>query len=209
MLNSIDYATLLQYSPRGKTDISKQSRVVKDRIKAGRIDGNFATRISDIIEDNKAILESFLNENVTLVAAPRSSLIRATDLWPAHEICKLLSSLNLGTISTCLIRTKAIRKSSLYFKADERPTIAEQFESMGVENYAPTENITLVDDVLTLGRTAIAGASRLIEKFPNATIRSFSLIRTMGFIPEIDGILNVVAGTITYNNVNGKSNRVP
>ncbi|HMG66396.1 MAG TPA: hypothetical protein VK588_01880, partial [Chitinophagaceae bacterium] len=132
-----------------------------------------------------------------------------TDLWPALEICKLLASLQLGAIAPCLIRTEAIRKSSLYYSADKRPSVQEQYDSMSVENYVPTENITLIDDVLTLGRTSIAGASRLAEKFPNATIRVFALIRTMGFVPDVDNILNVQIGTITFNDFSGKCTRNP
>lgn len=208
MLNSVDYASLLQYSPRGKSNISITSRRVKDNIKAGRIE-KFKIRLSEIIEDNKEELYPFLNSNVTLVAAPRSSLIRSSDLWPALEICKLLESLNLGIMSSCLIRKQAIKKSSLSYSADDRPSILEQFESMSVENYIPTENITLVDDVITLGRTSIAAASRLAEKFPHASIRVFSLIKTRGLIPDIEAIQNVEIGTITYNSVSQKCIRNP
>jgi hypothetical protein len=66
-----------------------------------------------------------------------------------------------------------------------------------------------VDDVLLMGRTSLAGASRLAEKFPNATIRVFSLIRTMGLTSEIDSILNVQTGTISYNHYTGKCTREP
>jgi hypothetical protein len=80
---------------------------------------------------------------------------------------------------------------------------------MAVTDYVPTTNITLVDDVLTMGRTSIAGASRLSEKFPNATIRIFALIRTNGFVPDIETILDVQAGTISYNQISGKCMRNP
>jgi pyrimidine operon attenuation protein/uracil phosphoribosyltransferase len=208
MLDSVDYATLLQYSPRGKLEKSVTSRKVKDAIKAGRIE-KFKHRISQLITEHQELLSPFLGPEITLVPAPRSSITRENDLWPALEVCKLLASLNLGTISTCLIRREAIRKSSLNYTADKRPTIAEQFDSMTVENYVPTANITLIDDVLTLGRTSIAGASRLAEKFPNATIRVFALIRTMGLVDDIDNILNVEVGTITYNPNSGKCTRNP
>jgi hypothetical protein len=208
MLDSVDYANLLQYSPRGKSEKSEKSRQVVGTIKAGRIE-QYRKRISQITTQNQEQLSDFLNENVTLVPAPRSSIVRDTDLWPALEICKLLTSLKLGIVAPCLIRHEAIRKSSLIYNADQRPSVAEQFDSMRVENYVPTQNITLVDDVLTLGRTSIAGASRLAEKFPNATIRVFALIKTMGFVPDINDILNVEVGTITYNHNSGKCTRNP
>lgn len=208
MLDSVDYASLLQYSPRGTSDTCKNSRKVKDTIKAGRIEV-YRKRISEIVSANQEILGPFLNDHVTLVPIPRSSPIQEGALWPAIEICKLLASLNLGTTAACLLRHEAIKKSSLCFSADERPSIAEQFESMTVTNYVPSANITLVDDVLTLGRTSIAGASLLAEKFPNASIRIFSLIRTNGFVQDIDNILDVQVGTITYNPQTGKCSREP
>lgn len=208
MLDSVDYASLLQYSPRGTSGTCKNSRKIKDTIKAGRIDV-YRNRISVIINENKEMLAPFLNEGVTLVPAPRSSPIQEGALWPALEICKLLSSLNLGVTAACLLRREAIRKSSLCFNADERPSITEQFKSMAVANYVPTENITLIDDVLTLGRTSIAGASRLAEKFPNANMRVFSLIRTNGFVHDIESILDVKTGIITYNPFTDKCTREP
>lgn len=208
MLDAIDYATILQYSPRGKSEKSVKSRTVKDTIKAGRI-GQYKKRVSQIITDNQDQLSPFLNKDVTLVPAPRSSITRESDLWPALEICKLLASLELGIVAPCLIRHQAVRKSHLFYNAEQRPSIAEQYDSMAVKDYVPTENITLIDDVLTMGRTSIAGSSRLAEKFPNATVRLFALIRTMGFVPDIDDILNVQLGTVTYNDFTGKCTRTP
>jgi predicted amidophosphoribosyltransferase len=208
MLDVVEYLTLLQYSPRGKSMVSMTSKKVKDTIKAGRIE-HWRKRIGEIAEANRDIISPFLNPDVTLVPVPRSSITRENDLWPSLEICKLLESLELGIVAPCLIRQQAIRKSSLSYNADQRPSIEEQFNSMAVENYVPTQNITLVDDVLTLGRTSIAGASRLAEKFPSATIRSFSLIKTRGFVDDIDDILNVETGTITYNPASGKCTRNP
>jgi hypothetical protein len=208
MLNSVDYASLFQYSPRGVSDTCKKSRSLKDAIKAGRIE-SYRQLISEIISKNQQQLAVFLNEEVSLVPAPRSSPLPENALWPALEICKVLSSLNLGSIGTCLMRKEAIRKSSFFFKADERPSISEQYDSMVVKPYMPTTNITLVDDVITLGRTSIAGASRLSEKFPNATIRVFALLLTMGFVPTIDTIIEVRFGTITYNYRTDKCSREP
>lgn len=74
---------------------------------------------------------------------------------------------------------------------------------MSVTDYVPSANITLVDDVLSMGRTTIAGASRLAEKFPNATIRVFSLIRTNSF-DEVKDILDVKVDTIIYYPLSGK-----
>jgi len=40
--------------------------------------------------------------------------------------------------------------------------------------------LTLVDDVITRGRTLLAAAGKLREAFPSAQIRAFALLRTLG-----------------------------
>lgn len=207
MLDIVDYATLLQYSPRGTSETARKSQAVTGTIKAGRIE-TYRKRVSQIIIDNQEDLEPFLNPEVTLVPVPRSSPIKADALWPSFEICKLLASLNLGTISTCLIRKEAIRKSSLGYSSNDRPSIAEQYASMSVKNDVPSKYITLVDDVLTMGRTSLAGASLLSEKFSNAEVKVFALIRTNGFEADINSILDVKIGTIKYY-ASGKCYREP
>ena len=71
----------------------------------------------------------------------------------------------------------------------------------------PTQ-LTLVDDVLNIGRTSYACAQRLSETFPNSEIRVFAVIRTQGLIPEIETIVDPSVGTITgYSS--GKTMREP
>jgi len=205
MLDVINYANLLQYSPRGKGEISIKSQAITGAIKGGRI----SPSIPKLIIKHGAYLADFLNEEVTLVPTPRSSPIRETDLWPTLEIVKMLAALKLGNISTCLFRTTPVKKSSQNYTGEHRPSILEQYNSLAVKNVVPTSNITLVDDVVTMGRTSIAAASRLAEKFPNANIRLFALVRTMGFVDDIDIIEKCEQGTITYYPASGKCFRSP
>jgi len=204
MLPSIECATLLQYFPKGQSDLAMQAKKLMADIKNGRI-GRYKDRVGEIAASSPE-LSRFLHPNCTLVPMPRSSPIREGDLWPAYEIAAQLASLDLGSIMTCLKRRTAVRKMALIPKADLRPSIAEHYDSFVVENAMPTADITLVDDVLTQGRTAIAAASRLAEKFPNASIRVFALTQTRGKSTdlEIDTILNVQVGKIFYNHNTGK-----
>lgn len=201
MLPFIKCATLLQYSPRGISEQSVRSREVRDAIKAGRISDEYKERFAEIIADHAEKLRPFLHPGVTLVPMPRSAPRRATDLWPAFEIAEMLSSLSLGLVSTCLLRQSAVKKSALFSKADERPSVKEHFDSFSVENVIPTADITLVDDILTLGRTSIAAASRIAEKYPAVTVRHFAVLQTKGRPSdgELDKILNVEIGTIKYS----------
>lgn len=56
--------------------------------------------------------------------------------------------------------------------------------------------ITLVDDVITQGATALAAASRLAEVFPESEIGVFALVRTRGLVEDIDSIVDPVSGWI-------------
>jgi len=40
---------------------------------------------------------------------------------------------------------------------------------------------------------------KLKEMFPNAEIRAFALVRTMGLVPDIKEIVDPCIGTVTYD----------
>jgi hypothetical protein len=56
----------------------------------------------------------------------------------------------------------------------------------------------LIDDVITKGRTILAVAARLHEALPDADIRAFALVRTMGFLPNVEHFLEPCKGFITW-----------
>jgi adenine/guanine phosphoribosyltransferase-like PRPP-binding protein len=58
--------------------------------------------------------------------------------------------------------------------------------------------IVMVDDVITKGRTLLAAAIRLYEAFPNADIRAFALVRTMGFVPDVRQPLDPCLGVVRW-----------
>jgi hypoxanthine phosphoribosyltransferase len=53
--------------------------------------------------------------------------------------------------------------------------------------FAPPR-ITVVDDIVTIGRTLMAAGSHLRATFPEAELRAFALIHTYGLTPEIERI---------------------
>jgi pyrimidine operon attenuation protein/uracil phosphoribosyltransferase len=60
------------------------------------------------------------------------------------------------------------------------------------------ERIVLVDDVITKGRTILAAAARLHDAFPNADIRAFALVRTMGFLPDVVHLTEPCQGFVRW-----------
>lgn len=96
----------------------------------------------------------------------------------------------------CLKRITAVPKSSSS-PTSERPLIHEHYDSLTVEDQLlRPDQITIVDDVLTMGRTMFACAQRLREAFPDAQIRAFAMVRTQGRVDDIEKIVDPDVGTI-------------
>jgi hypothetical protein len=60
-----------------------------------------------------------------------------------------------------------------------------------------------------MGRTVFGCVLHLHEAHPEAEIRAFAVFRTLGFVDEIDKIMDPATGTITYYPGSGKTHREP
>lgn len=209
LLSRIPYGTFSNYSPRGSAEISQKSRKICGSIKAGRV-GTIESALRHLKKPAAAPLEPFLNSRATLVPVPRSAPLVAGSLWPSEVIANILKSGGLGSeVLPCIERVTAVPKSSSS-PASERPLVGAHYESLSVNReLIRPEQITMVDDVLTMGRTMFACALRLHEVFPDAEIRAFAMIRTQGLIDDIENIVDPDTGTITYYEKSGKTHRDP
>lgn len=208
MPSEFPYGTFANFSPRGTSEPSQRSRRIKDAIKAGRV-SQIEKAIPSLGRPAAAVLQPFLNPDVTLVPVPRSAPLREDALWPSLVISEVLQAAGYGrAVSPLLTRITAVRKSSTA-PASERPLIHEHKESLEVRaDLLAPEQITLVDDVLTMGRTTAACAELLQVQYPNSTIRIFAMLRTQGLVEDIDTVLDPSVGIIrTYPS--GKCFREP
>jgi hypothetical protein len=179
---------------------------VRDAVKGARQD-ILDRSVQALLELGGA--EPFLGPGVCLVPVPRSAPIRdAGTLWPSQRICERLVSAGIGqAVLPCLARTTAVPKSA-FAAPGERPDAERHFETMKVEPALQRPGrITVVDDIVTKGATLLAAASRVQDAFPEAEVRAFALLRTMGLVVEVEKILDPCRGTITL--VRGEVVRVP
>ena len=201
MLSEVRYGTFSNYSPRGQSELSKKSRRICGAIKAGR--QPLIDMVAQYLTDHPANpLMEFFTADTILVPIPGSAPVAPNGLWTPKLICeRLVSGGHCREVLSCLQRVKAVPKSA-FAGAGNRPTIRTHYDSMNVTRglFVPIR-ITLVDDVLTRGRTSYAAAWRVHEAFPEAEIRVFAIIRTQGLVPDIASTLDPAVGRIVlvYN----------
>jgi predicted amidophosphoribosyltransferase len=155
-----------------------------------------ARRLAD--ECSGSILEEVFRLSLLLVPVPRSSLAVEGGIWPAYNLAAAFVEHGIGaTVLPCLQRVKAVPKSA-FAASGSRPKPIDHYESMIAKKMVTDrELLCLVDDVITKGATLIAAASRLHEAYPQAKIVAFALVRTLGFVEDIDRIIEPALGTIT------------
>lgn len=122
-------------------------------------------------------------------------------------LCEAMQKAGLGgSVEEFLVRRHVV-KQSRYADRDERPTAQVHYDSFvdSSEGLLEPTRLVLVDDVVSRGRTLLAGASRLGEAFPGAELRAFAAFRTKGF-EEVDVIRLPFVGEI-FQTSDGDANR--
>lgn len=197
LLSEVRFGAFLVYSPRGSSEVSQRSRGWRDAIKYDRPPG-IAHAVDRLAAEFAATeLAEVLGPDVTLIPAPKSSPLVEGALWPARRIADELVKRKLGRdMIPCVRRRERVPKSA-FAEIGERPSPKAHLESLAVETVlARPARITVVDDVLTKGATLLAVASLVREVFPEADVRVFAMLRTMGLQPDVERILDPCVGTI-------------
>jgi len=205
--SKVEFASYLQYSPRGTGGQSVLSREVTYAIKQDRflpqvgaqaipfIVGRIKQRYSQY-----PFLAKFLGPHVILVPGPRSSPLPKGALWPSLKICEALIAEGLGgSIETCLERVQPVTRSSTAAPGG-RPGPEDHYDSSVVRSqlsFPSGQSITLVDDVVTRGASFVGLTGRLEEAFPGLVVRSFALVRTMSY-GDVQAVLDPAEGSVTF-----------
>jgi predicted amidophosphoribosyltransferase len=158
----------------------------------------YASRVHQQAEESPP-LAGFFHAHDLLVPVPGSAPKPARHIWVAADLADALVGQGLGSAAWAgLRRIHAVCKSATALPG-ARPTVARHYESFLIERsqLAP-RSVVLIDDVITKGRTLLAAASRVQEAFPNAQIRAFALLRTMGLVSGVQRLLDPCKGEIRW-----------
>jgi len=158
---------------------------------------NYARRVREEVTRNETLAGLFDRET-WFVPLP-SSTLRPHGVWAAERLATALHGVGLGKgVWKCLYRSHEVSKSATALSG-RRPTVRQHYESFALtDSDAPALRLLLIDDVITRGRTTFAAALRLHEALPNADIRAFALVRTMGLLPNVTHFLEPCQGVIHW-----------
>ena len=204
----LPYVSLVNYSPTGSSKKAVESRRIRGNVKSARHDW-----ILQLIRHCHEGIAPLFDAEATLVPIPRSSPLQRETPWPARTIADILVAEGLAAnMALALERHTAIRKSSTCKSADERPFVPEHIATLRAHKgvlQTPRAKITLVDDVVTLGRTGIACALVLKQACPKADIQLFSILRTKSLKDDIDRLVDPSTGMIHGSRRKKRTKRDP
>jgi len=207
LLSRITFGSFLVYAPRGTSELSRRAKQFVRALKEERLIGSPPKSPSEFAAKRLAeeraggILDEVFGAAPILVPVPRSSLAVEGGIWPSYNIASALVERGVGaTVLPCLQRVRPVPKSA-FAASGSRPKPHDHFESIVARKMvADREEMCLVDDVITKGATLLAAASRLQEAYPRARIVAFALVRTLGFVEDIERIVEPAVGTIVLRN---------
>jgi len=215
-LSAIPYGSLLSYSTKGFSAAIEHSKGVMATLKQDLLVEQppipMSQWIANKVYQNRSTLPfaSFFNPNAVLVPVPSSSLMQKGTLWVPERLASALACLGLGrAVVSCLVRTEAVPKSA-WSPPWARTTAPRHYQTLAVQGrLSQTDEVLLIDDIVTRGATLLGAANRLMDSFPNARIRAFAAMRAIGnpveFVKEYDPQL----GVITLRSSDGQTFRRP
>jgi hypothetical protein len=215
MISALTFASCYVYSPGGSGGSSVRSRLMRSLLKErdAYFMDKYANRVRQQVADGPCLAGIFCSHSV-LVPVPGCTPRPDCEASVADHLAGALLAEGLGlSIWRGLRRVAPVRKSATAAPG-LRPTVIDHYESFAARAAPATapgpcqpEQIVLVDDVVTKGRTLLAAAMRVQEAFPNAEIRAFALIRTLGFSRRLDHLLDPCVGEIRWRC--GDAHRTP
>ena len=220
---ALPFASCFAYLPGGTGRVCEEGRLLCTRLKA--MDRTWLPHLSARVWLERVGHGHFCAElggGVVLIPVPGSNPAQSAQ-WVGGCLAWCLKEVGLAAeVWPLLQRRHAVRKSA-FAPAGERPSVLEHYRSFAVErafwgthfdrfNRAASRGrsglrLTLVDDVITRGRTLLAAAARTRQVFPGAEIRAFAFLRTLGPAEMLSQVLDPCEGEVRW--VSGDARRCP
>ena len=206
---SLAFVSCYTYTPRGAGLVSAGARILCQRLKASDPGWlpRYARQVVELCARDR-LFEQLFALNAWLIPVPGCTpeCGRPT---AAYQLALALHALGVAQeVWPGLVRRVAVRRSATALHG-QRPTVREHYDSFSVLETPrpPPVRIVLVDDVITKGRTLLAAATRLRRELPQADIRAFALVRTLGFLGHVERLLAPCAGVVYW--AGGDARREP
>ena len=213
-LCAVPFASCFAYSPCGSGPVCEQGRLLCARLKT--LDPRWLSRLAADVWLEAHARKRFahvLGRRVVLVPVPGSALPSGA-VWAGERLAWCLKELELAQrVWPLLRRCRAVRKSA-FAPAGARPSVREHYESFAIdeafsgaaacETQGAGLQLTLVDDVITRGRTVLGAAARLREAFPGAEVRAFALLRTLARGEPLCRVLDPCQGEVRWTGADAR-----
>lgn len=203
LLSSLEFGALLAYTPRPETDEQRKSREMMrllkgDHMVAGPPPVSMSTWLVDLLVrflEGRPFNDYFQGE-VTLVPVPSSSLRSPGALWVPLNLAQAMEQRGLGRVAELLTRVSPLPKSATAVP-ERRSRAADHLLTLHAESRLDVTNeILLVDDVVTRGATLLGAASRVQMAYPQARVRALVMMRAVSDTEDFTTITDSCVGSI-------------
>jgi hypothetical protein len=221
---TLPFASCFAYLPGGSGLICEEGRLLCARLKAS--DTGWLPRLAVRVwleTVGHGQFAPWFGTRVILIPVPGSAPLQRSD-WVGERLAWCLREVGLAAEVWPVLRRRHPVRKSAFAATGERPTVFEHYSSFAIESpdwaRVPIDpsrlggepgrgalRLTLIDDVITRGRTLIAAARRLRETFPAAQIRAFALVRTLRPDETLRRLLDPCEGEVRW--VAGDARRRP
>ena len=139
----------------------------------------------------------FFQNNPILVPVPNSSLMRPGTLWVPQRLANALIKQELRSVVECVRRIKPLPKAATSL-SENRPKATQHYDSIEIQKILSlsSDDIILVDDIITRGATIFGIANKLADVFPTARIKAFAAIRTISLPTDFKEVYDPCIGKI-------------